>query len=64
MTPDDRIDDNIRVFLQNAGLLPYYAEVVRCNPAREAMRRIMADSYIKGSNDHYDALVASGAIKK
>lgn len=63
MTPDQRIDKNIRVFLRDAGLLGHYRAVVECNLAREAMRRIMADSYIKGSNDHYDAMVASGRLK-
>ena len=64
MTPDQRIDDNIRAFLNDAGLVLHYHEVVRCKPARDAMRKIMSDSYIKGTQDNFDALVASGRLKK
>ena len=31
---------------------------------RDAMRKIMSDSYIKGTQDNFDALVESGVIKK
>ena len=31
---------------------------------RDAMRKIMSDSYIKGTQDNFDAMVASGVIKK
>lgn len=31
---------------------------------REAMRNVMGDSYIKGSNDCHAALVSSGKIRK
>lgn len=31
---------------------------------RDAMRKIMSDSYIKGTQDNFDALVASGRLKK
>ena len=31
---------------------------------RDAMRKVMSDSYIKGTQDNFDALVASGVIKK
>ena len=50
MTPDQRIDDNIRVFLQSAGLVLHYPEVARCKAAVEAMRRIMINSYTAGVN--------------
>jgi len=48
MTPDQRIDKNIGDFLRDAGLLGHYRAVVECEPAREAMRRIMSESYIAG----------------
>ena len=31
---------------------------------RDAMRKVMSDSYIKGTQDNFDALVESGVIKK
>lgn len=31
---------------------------------REAMRNVMSDSYIKGSNDCHAALVSAGKIRK
>ena len=31
---------------------------------RDAMRKIMSDSYIKGTQDNFDALVESGRLKK
>ena len=31
---------------------------------RDAMRKVMSDSYIKGTQDNFDAMVASGVIKK
>lgn len=65
MTPEQRIDANLDAILTASGSgLRYYSSPLIISKMREAMRRIMSDSYIKGSNDHYDAMVASGAIKK
>jgi hypothetical protein len=65
MTPDQRIDANIDAILRASGSgIDYYTMPRTLESMREAMRRIMADSYIKGSNDNYDALVASGVIKR
>lgn len=64
MTPEERIDANIRAILQEAGLQGYYIAEERCVATRESMRRIMSESYIKGSQDNFDALVESGRLKK
>ena len=65
MTPDERIDANIEEILKAAGTsFRNYTMPKSRDDMREAMRKIMADSYIKGSQDNFDALVASGRLKK
>ncbi len=64
MTPDQRIDKNIGDFLRDAGLLGHYRAVVECEPAREAMRRIMSESYIAGVNSAEDALSHVLSLRK
>ena len=65
MTPDQLIDANIDAILRASGSgIDYHTMPRTLEAMREAMRRIMADSYIKGSNDHYDAMLVSGKLKK
>lgn len=64
MTPDQRIDANIKAVLQAGEFWGRYMSADAVENMREAMRRIMADSYIKGSNAHHDAMVVSGKLKK
>ena len=65
MTPEQRIDANIDAILIAAGSgLRYYTVPSSIKNMRDAMRRIMSDSYIKGSQDNFDALVESGRLKK
>ena len=65
MTPEERIDANIDAILRASGSgIDYHTMPRTLEAMRDAMRKIMSDSYIKGSNDHYDAMVASGVIKK
>ena len=65
MTPDERIDANIEEILKAAGTsFRNYTMPKSRDDMREAMRKIMADSYIKGSQDNFDALVASGRLNK
>ena len=65
MTPEQRIDANIDAILRASGSsIDYYTMPRTLEAMREAMRKIMADSYIKGSQDNFDALVASGRINK
>ena len=61
----ERIDANLDAVLIAAGSgLRYYTVPSSIKNMREAMRRIMSDSYIKGSQDNFDALVESGRLKK
>lgn len=65
MTPEQRIDANIEAILNAAGTsFRNYTTPKSRNDMRKVMRKIMSDSYIKGSNDNFDALVASGRLKK
>lgn len=53
---NDRIDAAIESVLKAAGSkLEYYMPASK-DAMREAMRTIMSESYIKGSNDNFDAM--------
>lgn len=65
MTPEQRIDANIEAILKASGTtFRNYTMPSTQEAMREAMRKIMSDSYIRGSQDNFDALVASGRINK
>jgi hypothetical protein len=65
MTPEQRIDANIDALLRASGSgIDYYTMPRTLEAMREVMRRIMSDSYIKGTQDNFDALVASGRLNK
>lgn len=65
MTPEQRIDANIDALLRASGSgIDYYTMPRTLHNMREVMRRIMSDSYIKGTQDNFDALVESGRLKK
>ena len=65
MTPEQRIDANIDALLRASGSgIDYHTMPRTLHNMREVMRRIMSDSYIKGSQDNFDALVASGRLNK
>jgi len=65
MTPEQRIDANIDALLRASGSgIDYYTMPRTLQAMREVMRRIMSDSYIKGTQDNFDALVASGRLNK
>ena len=65
MTPEQRIDANIDALLRASGSgIDYHTMPRTLQAMREVMRRIMSDSYIKGSQDNFDALVASGRLNK
>lgn len=56
-TPTQRIDDNIDSVLRAAGYrLAHYTMPATRENLREAMRKIMSQSYIDGSNDAYKAM--------
>ena len=65
MTPEERIDANIDAILRASGSgIDYHTMPRTLEAMRDAMRKIMSDSYIKGTQDNSDALVASGRLKK
>lgn len=65
MTPEQRIDANIDALLRASGSgIDYHTMPRTLQAMREVMRRIMSDSYIKGTQDNFDALVASGRLNK
>ena len=65
MTPEQRIDANIDALLRASGSgIDYHTMPHTLQAMRGVMRRIMSDSYIKGSQDNFDALVASGRLNK
>lgn len=52
MTPEQRIDAALDSVLRASGsALKYYTLPGTLQAMREAMRKVMSDSYIKGSND-------------
>ena len=65
MTPEERIDANIDAILRASGSgIDYHTMPRTLEAMRDAMLKIMSDSYIKGTQDNFDALVESGVIKK
>ena len=55
MTPEQRIDAALNAVFQAAGLT-LQADAATLDKMREAMRNVMSDSYIAGSNDNFDAM--------
>jgi hypothetical protein len=57
MTPEQRIDANIDSILKAAGsALRHHTMQKTLDDLRNAMRKIMSDSYIAGSNDNFKAM--------
>lgn len=57
MTPDERVDAALEAVLKAMGTsLKYYSLQSKKDGMREAMRKIMSESYIQGSNDCADVL--------
>ena len=60
---ENPIDDALNTVLRAAGTkLSNYMPGTQ-EKLREAMRNVMSDSYIKGSNDCFGALKKSGKLK-
>ena len=60
MNIDQRIDANIDLFLKSTGADPQRIRIQYGEARvemRKAMLQIMKESYIRGSNDHHDAMV-------
>ena len=68
MNIDQRIDANIDLFLKSTGADPQRIRIQCCEAKmekmREAMLQIMKDSYIRGSNDHHDAMVEASKRRR
>ena len=57
MTPEERIDAALDTVLKASGsALNNYSMQLNLDRMREAMRKIMSDSYIQGSNDTKDVM--------
>ena len=58
MTPEQRIDAALDYVLRASGsALKHYTLPGTLDVMREAMRKVMSDSYIQGSNDCYKAMM-------
>ena len=61
MTPEQRIDAALDSVLKASGsALKHYMMPKTLADMREAMRKVMSDSYIQGSNDNVDAMKKPG----
>lgn len=61
MTPEERIDAALDSVLKASGsALRYYTTAKTLSDMREAMRKVMSDAYIKGSNDNFEAMKKAG----
>lgn len=57
MTPEERIDANLDAVLRASGsALKHYTMPRTLARMREAMRKVMVDSYIAGSNAAHEAI--------
>ncbi len=57
MTPDERIDAALDSVLKASGsALRNYTMQLSLDRMREAMRKVMSDSYIAGSNDAFKVM--------
>ena len=62
MTPEQRIDRNLTRICNAAGVAISHCTEQQLSAMREEMLAIMKESYIKGSNDHYEATL--GMVRK
>lgn len=61
MTTEQRIDAALDSVLKASGsALRHYTMAKTLADMREAMRKVMSDAYIKGSNDNFKAMKKEG----
>lgn len=61
MTPAQRIDEALDSVLRASGTsLNHYRTRTQLDDMRKAMRKVMCDSYIAGSNDAWDVMRGGG----
>ena len=64
MTPNERIDAALDAVLRASGsALKHYTMPSSLEKMRDAMRKIMSDSYIDGSADCHRAMLKGGMVK-
>ncbi len=60
MTPEQRIDAALDSVLKASGsALSHYSMPKTLADMREAMRKVMTESYLRGSNDNFEAMKKS-----
>ena len=64
MTPDQRIDWALLRICNAAGVSMTHCTEDQLAVMREEMRKIMGESYTKGSNDNFDAMIAARKMGK
>lgn len=66
MTPAERIDANLDAVLRASGsALRYFSQPLVLSNMREAMRKIMSESYIAGSDAAHRAIMdAAGEVER
>lgn len=64
MNQGNQIDWNLLRICNAAGVSMTHCSEEQLAVMREEMRLIMKESYIKGSNDNYDAMIKSGKVRK
>ena len=60
MTPDQRIHRNLERICDAAGVSITHCTEDQLAAMREEMRKIMSESYIRGTQDNYDAMRGKG----
>jgi len=60
MTPEQRIDRNLERICNAAGVAIGHCTEQQLSAMREEMLAIMKESYIKGTQDNYDAMRGKG----
>lgn len=60
MIPEKRIDKALKRVLKAAGLRLKDCDPKRLDDMREAMRKVMSESYIQGSNDLHQVISRGG----
>ena len=64
-TADERIDAALDSVLKASGsALKHYTMAKTLADMREAMRKVMAGSYIEGSNDNFEAMMKNVEIER
>jgi len=59
--PQQLIDEALGSVLRAVGIsMSFYRNRIQLEGMRKAMRKVMSDAYIKGSNDNFDVMKKAG----